>query len=173
MTIFPAPGAALLRSPCALPAHRGYSDQSSAFITWSNTVRTMPSERYVLFVRAMLESKRIHCRYDGFRRELCPILLGYTNEGEEGALAYQVAGESESRLPPGGDWRYLVLARIKNPRLRAGRCYAASEHRKRQTFLAIVDFDVNPSSPYQPRYSLEELRRELGRQSDRSVDRDR
>src|SRR5438067_3974657 len=45
--------------------------------------QTMPSETYRLFERAMEERKQILCTYDGYRRELCPIILGHSQGKEE------------------------------------------------------------------------------------------
>src|SRR6266446_5217973 len=59
-----------------------------------------PSETYRLFEQAMAERKQIVCTYDGYRREVCPIILGHT-QGEERALTYQFSGGSGSKLPPG------------------------------------------------------------------------
>jgi len=38
----------------------------------------MPSSIYDLFAQAMLERKQIVCTYNGYRRELCPIILGHS-----------------------------------------------------------------------------------------------
>ena len=38
----------------------------------------MPSSTYLLFALAMAERKQIVCFYQGYRRELCPIILGHT-----------------------------------------------------------------------------------------------
>jgi hypothetical protein len=78
---------------------------------WLNALsdRAGPSLAYRLFEQAMAERKQIVCVYDGCRRELCPIILGHT-QGEEKALTYQFAGESKSRLPPGGQWKCFWLS---------------------------------------------------------------
>ena len=67
-------------TPHAAPLHR-----------WLDALRqragegeqTMPSETYRLFERAMEERKQILCTYDGYRRELCPIILGHSQGKEE------------------------------------------------------------------------------------------
>jgi hypothetical protein len=65
----------------------------------------MPSSAYDLFVQAMADRKQILCTYGGYPRELCPIILGHS-QGQEKALTYQFGGESESGLPPQGDWKF-------------------------------------------------------------------
>jgi hypothetical protein len=117
-----------------------------------------PSSTYVLFAQAMAERKQIHCQYDGYRRELCPIVLGHSN-GQEVALVYQFAGASRSGLPPGGQWKCLRLSKTDDVRLRTGPWHAGSSHRRAQACVEDVDLDVNPSSPYNPRRLLATLRR--------------
>jgi hypothetical protein len=113
----------------------------------------MPSRNYQLFAEAMRQRKQLVCIYAGYRRELCPIILGHS-QGEEKALAFQFAGESRSGLPPGGEWRCLFLAKASEIRLRAGPWRNGLSHRQPQGCVAEVDLDVNPESPYGPRTSL-------------------
>ena len=110
----------------------------------------MPNSTYELFAEAMVSGKQVLCFYDGFPRELCPIILGHT-KGEEKALVYQFAGKSSKRLPPEGSWKCLFLAKVRNVQLRDGPLRAGSSHRRRQGCVEDVDLDVNPSSPYGPR----------------------
>ena len=111
------------------------------------------SATYDLFVQAMTDRKQILCTYDGYRREICPILLGHTN-GQEVALAYQFAGQSKSSLPTRGDWKCFRLFRVEEIQLRKGLWHAGTSHAQRQTCVQIVDFDVNPASPYDPKQRL-------------------
>jgi len=50
-----------------------------------------------LFAEAMAERKQIVCTYHGYRRELCPIILGHS-QGHEKALTYQLGGQSGTGL---------------------------------------------------------------------------
>ena len=113
----------------------------------------MPSSIYDLFAQAMLERKQIVCTYNGYRRELCPIILGHSQRQEK-ALTYQFAGESESVLLPGGDWKCLFLTKVSNVQLRDGPWYAGDSHTQRQRCVEDVDIDVNPASPYNPKRRL-------------------
>jgi len=110
----------------------------------------MPSETYRLFERAMRQRKQIVCDYGGYRRELCPIILGHKANGEEAALTFQFAGDSGSGLPRGGEWRCLLLSRASGVRLRDGPWRTGASHRQPQSCVDIVELDVNPSSPYAP-----------------------
>ena len=68
----------------------------------------MPSTTYAFFRRAILERKLIVCRYQGKRREIAPHILGFKNRIEK-ALVFQFGGETNSTLPPGGEWRCFAL----------------------------------------------------------------
>jgi len=102
----------------------------------------MASAAYMLFREAILHRKQVICFYRGKRREVCPHILGHT-KGEEKALAYQHAGESNSKLPPGGEWRCLVLSEVQDIELRDGPWHAGGSHRKTQSCVEVVDIDVN------------------------------
>jgi hypothetical protein len=108
------------------------------------------SEVYALFAQAMRERKQIICIYHGYRREICPIILGH-RDGEERALTYQFGGQSSKRLPPSGAWRCLSLASVSNVALRDGPWFSGDMHGQPQGCVAEVDLDVNPNSPYRPR----------------------
>ena len=88
--------------------------------------------------------------YGGYPREICPIILGHSQQQEK-ALTYQFGGESTSGLPPRGEWRCLWLAKASHVRLRGGPWLAGASHTQPQGCVEIVDLDVNPSSPYNPK----------------------
>jgi hypothetical protein len=104
----------------------------------------MPSSTYAIFRAAILAEQQVICSYGGCRRELCPVVLGRSKSGEEAALAWQFAGEvGEGRLPPGGTWKCLRLANVRNPQSRAGPWYEGSAHGRAQTCVTDVDLDIN------------------------------
>jgi hypothetical protein len=111
------------------------------------------SANYQIFEQAMRLRKQVVCSYGGYRRELCPILLGHS-QGEEKALTYQFGGESGSGLPAGGEWRCLWLSRVSHAQLRNGPWFAGSSNLQQQGCVEDVDLDVNPSSPYRPKRRL-------------------
>lgn len=113
----------------------------------------MASVNYQVFEQAIRLRKQIVCRYGGYRRELCPIVLGHS-QGEEKALTYQFGGDSKSGLPAGGEWRCLWLSRVNDAQLRDGPWFAGASHAQPQGCVEIVDLDVNPSSPYRPKRRL-------------------
>jgi hypothetical protein len=116
--------------------------------------RSKRSDNYALFEKAMRRRKPIFCMYGGYPRELCPIILGHSQRGEERALTFQFGGKSSSRLPRGGEWRCLSLSKVSSAELRDGPWIVDSRHTQPQGCVEIVDLDVNPESPYQPRRSL-------------------
>ena len=66
------------------------------------------------------QEKQVTCVYDGYHRELCPLIRGHS-KGEEKALVFQFAGEtSKGKLPPGGAWKCMFLASVREARLRDG-----------------------------------------------------
>lgn len=102
----------------------------------------MPSAIYRMFREAILREHQVTCLYKGCRRELCPCVLGHTG-GEEKALAFQFGGETNSRLPPSGEWRCLTLAQVRFARMRPGEWHEGSYHRRSQTCVTEVDLDIN------------------------------
>jgi hypothetical protein len=102
----------------------------------------MPSSTYLLFRAAILGRKQIICTYRSCYREVCPHVLGHS-EDEEKALTYQFGGESNSGLPPGGEWRCLFLAQVRDARMRDGNWHTGSRHTKEQACVEVVDIDVN------------------------------
>lgn len=100
----------------------------------------------------MYEKKQIACFYGGYRRELCPIILGHSH-GQEKALTYQVGGGSRSGLPSGGQWRCLFLSKVGQAQLRDGPWRVGASHNQPQGCVEMVDLDVNPASPYNPKRS--------------------
>ena len=120
------------------------------------------SRTYEMFEEAMIDGKQIVCTYEGYPRELCPIILGHSRDQEK-ALVYQFGGRSRSRLPSGGQWKCLWLSKITDVQLRDGPWISGGRHSQKQTCVEVVDLDVNPDSPYGPKRDLQRLRAERTR----------
>ena len=76
---------------------------------------------------AIVNKKRIHCRYKGHPRVLCPHVLGY-KEGKEQCLFYQCGSTSASGLGPAGssrNWRCIPLDGLDDIETREGSWYTA------------------------------------------------
>jgi len=102
----------------------------------------MPSATYNLFRQAILQEKQVICWYNGEYREVCPVILGRTR-GEEKALTFQVGGGSRSGLPPGGQWRCLTLAHVREARAGDGPWREGDRHTAPQGCIQEVDLDIN------------------------------
>jgi hypothetical protein len=118
----------------------------------------MESPIYGLFVRAMIEERQVSCVFRGRPRVFSIIILGHA-DGEERALAWQTGGESSGRLPPGGAWRNVTLSEVADARLLDSKLRRGTRKSGKQSWIADVDLDVNPDSPYHPRRQLDDLRR--------------
>jgi hypothetical protein len=117
------------------------------------TAGSMASSAYELILRAMREKKQVTCTYQGQHREFCPIILGRTGL-EEKVLVFQFAGStSEGPVKPGGDWKCLKL-KVRDARLRDGKWHAGDSHSAAQHCMNMVEYDVNPQSPYNPAFRL-------------------
>jgi len=110
----------------------------------------MASATYRLFAQALRAKKQIACVYGGYRRELCPIVLGHSDRAEK-VLAFQVGGDSSSGPPADGEWRCLWLAKVERATLNDGPWKSGDSHTQPQGCVKIVDLDANPASPYRPK----------------------
>jgi hypothetical protein len=115
---------------------------------------SMASATYELLLRAMREKRQVVCVYQGHRRELCPILLGRTGL-EEFSLTFQFGGDtSDGPIAPPGNWKCLRLKDVRDVALRDGPWHAGSHHSAAQSCMKMVEYDVNPLSPYEPVFRL-------------------
>lgn len=117
----------------------------------------MGSPIYELFVGAMIEQRQVSCTFRSRPRVFSIIILGHT-DGKEVALAWQTGGESSGRLPPGGAWRNVTLSEVTDARLLDNKPRRGTRKTGEQRWVADVDLDVNPESPYHPRRRLADLR---------------
>ena len=102
----------------------------------------MSSANYLLFREAILGEKQVTCMYQGYYRELCPIIIGHTR-GQERVLAFQFAGQSSSGLPPRGNWKCLDLPQVEDAELHDGPWHEGGQHTKQQSCVERVDLDIN------------------------------
>jgi hypothetical protein len=102
----------------------------------------MPSAAYALFRRAILDRKLIVCLYRGKRREIAPHILGFKNRIEK-VLVFQFGGETNSKLPPGGEWRCFALKDVEDVTTMDGAWRSGGSHSVMQVCIDIVDVDVN------------------------------
>jgi hypothetical protein len=113
----------------------------------------MPSAVHALFLSAMREERPVACTYQGHRREICPVLLGRTGL-EEKALVFQFGGSTSKGRITRPDWKCFFLDEVRDAVLIEGKWYSGSEHSEAQTCMKMVEYDVNPLSPYSPAFKL-------------------
>ena len=112
---------------------------------------------YQLFYRAMAERRQVVCMYQGHPRALCPIILGHT-DGREKSLVYQFAGGSSQGPGAAKGWKCLTLSEVGNAELIDGPWHGGDgPHGTAQSCVKVVDIDVNPDSPYDPKRRLPPL----------------
>jgi hypothetical protein len=94
-------------------------------------------------IRDAIRNKRqVVAAYKGCVREMCPHAIGYNRHGEYQALFYQFAGESNSYLPPDGEWRCIPLSGLSDVTAREGAWFTGAGHTRPQTCVTIVHEEV-------------------------------
>ena len=73
-------------------------------------------------------------------RILGPHILGHS-KGIAKLLAFQFGGESNTTLPPGGEWRCFTVDEIRDARAQAGTWHARSDHRRPNTCVEEIDVE--------------------------------
>ncbi len=114
----------------------------------------MPSAAHALFLEAMRAQRPLACLYQGHRREICPVMLGRTGL-EEKALVFQFGGTSSGgAVPRPGQWKCFRLTEVRDPVLIEGNWHAGTSHTSASSCMKMVEYDVNPNSPYNPAFRL-------------------
>jgi hypothetical protein len=113
----------------------------------------MPSEVHALFLAAMRERRPIACTYQGLLRDICPVILGRTGL-EEKALVFQFGGATSKGPLTKPDWKCFRLSEVRNATLRNGPWHTGTEHSAASHCMKMVEYDINPQSPYSPAFKL-------------------
>lgn len=93
-----------------------------------------------LLREAIAEKRRVEAFFGGYRRGLCPHVLG-TKDGELRVLCFQYAGGSSRGLAVGGDWRCLSLAGLSQVSTVDGP-WRTKPHSRRQSCIDDVELEV-------------------------------
>ena len=101
----------------------------------------MNGDAYAILRQAIQNKLQVTCTYRGYPRELCPHVVG-TKDGRRQVLAYQFAGQSSSGLPPGGEWRCMVVDEVENAQAREGPWHTGHSHTQPQTCVDHIDIEV-------------------------------
>jgi hypothetical protein len=99
---------------------------------------------YALVRRALEERLQVHATYDGYRRRMCPHIIG-TKEGRPRALFFQFAGGSSRGLLSGGDWRCLLLDDLTDISVHVGAWHTRARSEP-QHCVDEVDLEIDPES---------------------------
>ena len=106
----------------------------------------MASKAYATIRDAIQRRLQVVAVYKGYRREMCPHLVGKSKDGVEQALFYQFAGDSSKPLGPDGDprnWRCIALDELVSITTREGSWHSAGNHARPQTCVVAIDVEVS------------------------------
>jgi len=90
---------------------------------------------------AMIAGKPVILTYRGYRREVCPHVLG-TKRGLPQVLTFQYGGGSSSGLPPGGEWRCMMVGNIADVEVIDGEWRSDTNHSQTQTCVDQIDVEL-------------------------------
>jgi hypothetical protein len=102
------------------------------------------ASHYDLIRDAIVRRAQVHAGYHGYRRELCPHVLG-TKNGRPQTLCYQFGGESQSGLQAAGspdNWRCMCVDELVDLEIVPGPWFTAV-HSRPQTCIDNVDISVD------------------------------
>jgi hypothetical protein len=81
-------------------------------------------------------------------------MLGRTGL-EEKALVFQFGGStSKGRIPAPGEWKCFRLEEVREAVLIDGNWHSGNRHSEPQHCMKMVEYDINPASPYNPAFKL-------------------
>lgn len=90
----------------------------------------------------MLLGKAVAVTYAGHRREVCAHVLGLNKNGREQALTFQFGGGSNSGLPPGGEWRCMMLGNAHDVEIIEAGWHTDNNHNQEQTCVSQIDVEL-------------------------------
>src|SRR5258706_13144849 len=98
-------------------------------------VRAALMSAYQLIRQSIVNKQIVVAMYKGYRRQMCPHVIGQKN-GRDHALLYQFAGGSSSGLGPAGsrdNWRCVFVDELSDVRVMDGEWHTAPNHSRPQT----------------------------------------
>ena len=94
-----------------------------------------------LIVNAIQLRLIVTAMYQGRQRVMCPHVIGH-KDGRLNALFFQFAGESNSGLPPGGQWRCIHLDELSNVSTAPGQWHTGADHSRPRTCVDQIIAEV-------------------------------
>lgn len=104
----------------------------------------MASANYKLIRNAIINKQQVIAVYNGYRREMCPHVIG-TKNGREQALFYLYGGESSSGVIVLGstkNWRCIPISGLQDIAVQEGKWHSGDNHSKPQTCVDNIDVEV-------------------------------
>ena len=108
-----------------------------------------PEDIWHLLRTAILQKRPVAAIYHGYRRLLCPHMLGRNRAGRLRLLAYQYGGESESGLQGegGSNWRCLAPEQLQEVELRNDPWQTGKSSCRRPKCIEHIDLEVDQPDP--------------------------
>ena len=92
-------------------------------------------------IRLAIQNKcQVHATYDGYRRLMCPHLLGYSKKGELMGLFYQFGGGTSKGPLLAPSWKCMRIYQLSNVEIIPGDWY--TDNTKGKTTPGIVQVNV-------------------------------
>ena len=94
---------------------------------------------------AIWTKRQVVATYRGYRREMCPHVLGWKH-GRQQALFYQFGGGSKSGLDPVGspkNWRCIPIDALLIHEIRDGAWHTAPNQSRPQMCVDVIVAEVN------------------------------
>jgi hypothetical protein len=98
---------------------------------------------YELIRAAALGRQQVLATYAGYRRELCPHVVGL-KDGRRQALFFQFGGGTSSSLRPGGEWRCIPVDGLEDVVVREGPWHSGPGRQELETCVDEIDVEVPP-----------------------------
>src|SRR5262249_15049619 len=105
----------------------------------------MPSVAYKILWRAVRERRQATFVADKKYREVKPVMLGYSAEGDETLVCYQIGGHTNTdNTVPG--WRTFKVENIRDLTSHKEGWRGGSSRKRPQSYIQFVDVDASISS---------------------------
>jgi hypothetical protein len=100
----------------------------------------MPTVQDIL-VTAIRKKFVVTAMYQGYRRIMCPHVIGY-KKGTLNALLFQFAGGSRSGLPPQGQWRCVHVDELSDISAAPDEWHTGPDHARPQNCVDDIIAEV-------------------------------
>ena len=107
----------------------------------------MPSRNYELLKQAIENRQVVEAEYNGWRRKMCPHVVGLASDGSEQALFYQFDGNTSGGsigINSPKNWKCMKVAGLANLRVVEDNeeWHTSLDHYKEQTCVKKADVGI-------------------------------